>query len=230
MSQADPSEDDELYEKAWAELEDGALNRGLWARCYAEVDGDTEKAKARYIKARVQQLARAEQQRQDAELERLRQQQRAERDAQERERAESEAQAKRAREEQERQETARQQKLREERLKEERRKGVHGLQAQEEQEEQDFAEIVANVRDRSSVNPLPIEAERIDTWGCTRLIRAAQAGRYEEVLQMVADGDDPTHSDSSGMPARAHSEVRGHTKCAHFLEIAERVWEKHGRC
>ena len=231
MPEADNSapEDDALYEKAWAELEGDSLNRGLWARCYAEVDGDTERAKARYIKARVAQLAQAEKERQEAEFSRLRDRQRSERDAQERRRAAAEAEAQRQREERERQEALRQKKLQEEREKEERRRGLHGREAQEEQEEFDFGEIVANVRKRNSVNPLVVEAEKIDTWGCSRLIRAAQAGRYEEVLFMVAEGDDPTHSDSSGMRARAHSEVRGHNKCVRFLEIAERVWEKNGR-
>ena len=40
---------------------------------------------------------------------------------------------------------------------------------------------------------------------------------------MVAEGDDPTHSDSSGMRARAHSECVVTTSVAHFLEIAERA-------
>jgi len=223
------NEDEILYEKVWAELEGGAMNRGLWARCYAEVDGDTEKAKARYIKARVAQLARAEQERQEAELDRLRQKQRTERQAQEQRRAEAEAVARRQREERERQEALRQQKLKEERIREERRKGLHGRGAQEQQQELDFIEIVALARARRAANPVPVEKEKIDTWGCTRLIRAAQAGRYEEILEMVALGDDPTISDSSGMRARAHAEVRGHAKCNHFLEVAERVWEKHGK-
>ena len=221
-------EDDALYERVWGELESGNLNRGLWARCYAEVDGDTEKARARYIKARVAQLAQFEKERQEAEFSRLKEKQRSEREAQEKRRHAAEAEALRQREERERQEALRQKKLQEERDKEERRKGLHGREAQEQQEELDFAEIVDNVRKRNSVNPATVEAEKIDTWGCTRLIRAAQAGRYEEILFMVAEGDDPTHSDSSGMRARAHSEVRGHEKCAHFLEIAERVWEKNG--
>jgi len=221
-------EDDALYEKVWAELEDGSLNRGLWARCYAEVDGDAERAKARYIKARVAQLTQAEKERQEAEFSRLRDKQRSEREAQEKRRAAAEAEEQRTREERERQEALRQKKLQEEREKEERRKGSHGREAQEQQEELDFADIVVNVRKRNSVNPANVEEEKVDTWGCTRLIRAAQAGRYEEILFMVAEGDDPTHSDSSGMRARAHSEVRGHNKCTHFLEIAERVWEKNG--
>ncbi|MDH3713717.1 MAG: hypothetical protein OET44_07720, partial [Gammaproteobacteria bacterium] len=222
MPEADDSipEDDALYEKVWGELEDGSLNRGLWARCYAEVDGHTERAKARYIKARVAQLAQAEKDRQDADFSRLRDKQRSEREAHERRRAAAEAEAQRQREDRERQDALRQKKLQEEREKEERRKGLHGREAQEQQEEADFAEILVNVRKRNSVNPANVEVEKIDTWGCTRLIRAAQSGRYEEILLMVAEGDDPTHSDSSGMRARAHSEVRGHDKCAHFLEIA----------
>ncbi len=47
---------DEIYEQIDKELNGGGLIRGLWTRVYAEVDGDEAKAKARYIKARAEQL------------------------------------------------------------------------------------------------------------------------------------------------------------------------------
>ena len=73
--------------------------------------------------------------RQEAELERLRQKQRAERDAAEKRVAEQEAAERKRREDAERAEAQRQAKLQQEREKEERRKGLHGIAAQEEQEE-----------------------------------------------------------------------------------------------
>jgi hypothetical protein len=47
---------DRLYEKVWAEVETGNIQAGLWARCFADADGDENRAKASYIKFRVQQL------------------------------------------------------------------------------------------------------------------------------------------------------------------------------
>jgi hypothetical protein len=53
---SNPNHDEELYAQAAAELEDGTRDEGLWAKCFAECDGEENKAKARYLKARVQRL------------------------------------------------------------------------------------------------------------------------------------------------------------------------------
>ena len=50
------SSNDDLYEKAWAELEAKDIQQGLWARLWAENDGDETKTKAAYLKERVKQL------------------------------------------------------------------------------------------------------------------------------------------------------------------------------
>lgn len=47
---------DRLYEIAFNELKLNRVEKGLWARAFAESDGDQEKAKARYIKERVNQI------------------------------------------------------------------------------------------------------------------------------------------------------------------------------
>ena len=47
---------DDLYEKAWAELEAKDIQQGLWARIWSENDGDETKTKAAYLKERVKQL------------------------------------------------------------------------------------------------------------------------------------------------------------------------------
>ena len=54
MSNPDPEE--ELYATAAAELDDGNRDEGLWAKCFAECDGDENKAKALYLKTRVGRL------------------------------------------------------------------------------------------------------------------------------------------------------------------------------
>ncbi len=46
-----PSND--AYAVAMAEIEEGRVDRGTWARCYALSDGDESKTRARYINARV---------------------------------------------------------------------------------------------------------------------------------------------------------------------------------
>ena len=51
-----PNREEELYADAAAELEGGDRDKGLWAKCFAECDGDENKAKARYIQAKVSQL------------------------------------------------------------------------------------------------------------------------------------------------------------------------------
>lgn len=49
-----PSE--ELFQKAMEELESGNINKGLWAKCFAEVEGDENRAKAKYISTRAEAL------------------------------------------------------------------------------------------------------------------------------------------------------------------------------
>lgn len=45
----------DTYEAALQEIESGAMHRGLWARAFADADEDDSKAKARYIRLRVEQ-------------------------------------------------------------------------------------------------------------------------------------------------------------------------------
>ncbi|MDC0219062.1 hypothetical protein OAL58_03645 [Verrucomicrobia bacterium] len=54
---SNPNHEEKLYAQAAAELEDGNRDEGLWAKCFAECDGDENKAKARYIKTRAERLA-----------------------------------------------------------------------------------------------------------------------------------------------------------------------------
>ena len=53
---SNPNHEEELYAQAAAELKDGNRDEGLWAKCFAECDGEENRAKARYIKTRVQRL------------------------------------------------------------------------------------------------------------------------------------------------------------------------------
>ena len=65
---------DDLYQRAWHELESGAFDKALWARAFAEADGDENKAKAAYIRFRVAALAneaREKAQQKAAEIARL---------------------------------------------------------------------------------------------------------------------------------------------------------------
>ena len=50
------SENDDIYEKVWDELESDSIDRGLWSRLYAKYGGDTEKLNAAYITVRADQL------------------------------------------------------------------------------------------------------------------------------------------------------------------------------
>ena len=50
---------DSHFAEAMAEIEESRMDKGLWARCFAECDGDHEKAKASYIRERVAVLAAA---------------------------------------------------------------------------------------------------------------------------------------------------------------------------
>lgn len=52
--------DDSLWAEVAREVDDESRrNAGLWARCFSTSDGDTAKAKARYMNARMQQMGRA---------------------------------------------------------------------------------------------------------------------------------------------------------------------------
>ena len=49
-------QDDKFYEEVAKELLDGSVQAGVWARAFSDAEGDKEKAKAIYIRLRVQQL------------------------------------------------------------------------------------------------------------------------------------------------------------------------------
>ena len=49
-------DDERLWEQASAELNSSNKNEGLWAKCFAEANGDESKAKAQYLGARVSKL------------------------------------------------------------------------------------------------------------------------------------------------------------------------------
>lgn len=51
-----PADEEAIYERAAQEVGSAAMKQGLWAKFVAETDGDERIAKARYIKARSQQL------------------------------------------------------------------------------------------------------------------------------------------------------------------------------
>jgi hypothetical protein len=57
MSEA-TTHNDLLWSQAMQEAEGENRQVALWARCFAEADGDEAKAKARYIKQRVEVLSR----------------------------------------------------------------------------------------------------------------------------------------------------------------------------
>ncbi len=46
------------YEVAWDELERGNFDKGVWAQAFAEAEGNEEKAKAIYLKARSREMSR----------------------------------------------------------------------------------------------------------------------------------------------------------------------------
>lgn len=48
---------DALYEEVAKELQAKAMIPGVWARAFADADGVVERARALYIKYRVEQLA-----------------------------------------------------------------------------------------------------------------------------------------------------------------------------
>ncbi len=51
---------EDFYERAWEELETKTYPKGLWARLFAENEGDENKTKIAFIKARVEQLRSGE--------------------------------------------------------------------------------------------------------------------------------------------------------------------------
>jgi len=55
-----PEDDAQFYKKAYEELEDGKADKSLWAKTFAQSDGDENKAKALYIKSRVKTLKATE--------------------------------------------------------------------------------------------------------------------------------------------------------------------------
>ena len=48
--------EDDLYEQAWIEVENNTQVKRLWAKAFAQNDGDEDKAKAAYLKFRVSDL------------------------------------------------------------------------------------------------------------------------------------------------------------------------------
>lgn len=61
---AQPASDEQFFATALEELDAGRAAPGLWAKCFAEADGDQNKARARYLSARSARLhAQSEQQR-----------------------------------------------------------------------------------------------------------------------------------------------------------------------
>jgi|GEM_PF-2961811 len=62
------NDDEVLYERVSREMADGDIKEGMWTKSYANAMGDEGKAKALYIRARVEQLTREEAQKQYASL------------------------------------------------------------------------------------------------------------------------------------------------------------------
>jgi len=56
-SAAIPEED--LYAQVYEEVSSDQIQKGIWARAWSEAEGDEQRAKARYLKLRVEQLKRA---------------------------------------------------------------------------------------------------------------------------------------------------------------------------
>jgi hypothetical protein len=50
------AEEEALYERAAHEIAEGNIRPGLWAKATASADGDDQKARARYLSLRVEQL------------------------------------------------------------------------------------------------------------------------------------------------------------------------------
>ena len=62
------NDDEVLYERVSREMSDGDIKEGMWTKAYANAMGDEGKAKAMYIRMRVEQLAREEAQKQYSAL------------------------------------------------------------------------------------------------------------------------------------------------------------------
>ncbi len=60
LSDDDSSIDEKHYEAASSELTSGNLRQGLWVKQMALADGDEQKAKSAYIRARARELRDAE--------------------------------------------------------------------------------------------------------------------------------------------------------------------------
>ena len=58
--------DDELYDEVARELQAKKVVAGVWTRAFAEAEGQTERARALYIKYRVVQMAKTRDQQADA--------------------------------------------------------------------------------------------------------------------------------------------------------------------
>lgn len=54
------NDDEALYEQVSREMANGDLKEGMWTKAYANAMGDEGKAKAMYIRMRVEELAREE--------------------------------------------------------------------------------------------------------------------------------------------------------------------------
>lgn len=52
--------ENDVFSKAYAELESPSRQIGLWARCFSEANGDESKAKAAYLQIRVKDLTMAQ--------------------------------------------------------------------------------------------------------------------------------------------------------------------------
>jgi hypothetical protein len=61
-------DDEHLYELVSEEMAEGDIKQGMWTKAFANSMGDENKAKAIYIRMRVEQLAREEARREHAAL------------------------------------------------------------------------------------------------------------------------------------------------------------------
>ena len=61
-------DDEHLYELVSEEMAEGGIKQGMWTKAFANAMGDENKAKAIYIRMRVEQLAREEARREHSAL------------------------------------------------------------------------------------------------------------------------------------------------------------------
>jgi hypothetical protein len=52
--------EEDAYEKAAEEIENKSQNKGMWAKAFADADGDEQKQKALYLKYRAKQISEEE--------------------------------------------------------------------------------------------------------------------------------------------------------------------------